>query len=268
VNRWGATQTLTATAGIYTFTLSGATANLVSDPDDYIIGSDPLIVIESETPNLPPTSTVLQLPPVTYTPAFTVTWEGQDSESGVWLYDIQVRVGENGTWMPWKSSTTATSAVFTGTDSKTYYFRSRATDRVGNREAWPTAPQTWTTVKLSGTLHLTVGPFFADENRNDIWDIPGTQTGEITLTGVSLRFLDDLGHDVVSPVVADTWEFTTTISLGEPYRLDMTAATTTTNYARTLSFTWPHGEEVYTESLGIVGLWPLRRIYMPLVMRQ
>jgi hypothetical protein len=268
VNRWGTIQTLTATAGVYTFTLSGATANLVSDPDDYFIGGDPLIVIESETPNLPPTSTVLQLPPVTYTPAFTVTWEGQDSESGVWLYDIQVRVGENGTWMPWKSSTTATSAVFTGTDSKTYYFRSRATDRVGNRETWPTAPQAWTTVKLLGTLHLTVGPFFADENRNDIWDIPGTQTGEIILTGVSLRFLDDLGHDVVSPVVADTWEFTTTISLGEPYRLDMTAATTTTNYARTLSFTWPLGEEVYTESLGMVGLWSLRRIYLPSVMRQ
>ncbi|MBN2393536.1 MAG: hypothetical protein JXR84_22575 [Anaerolineae bacterium] len=268
VNRWGATQTLMATASVYTFTLPGATADLVSDPDDYIIGGDPLIVIESETPNRPPTSTIRQLPPVTYTPAFTVAWEGQDSESGVWLYDIQVRVGENGTWTPWKSLTTATSAVFTCTDSNTYYFRSRAIDRVGNREEWPIAPQAWTAVKLSSTLHLTVGPFFADENRNDIWDIPGTQTGEVILTGVSLRFLSSLGRDVVSPVVAETWEFTTTVVAGETYRLKMTAATTTTDYARTLSFIWPLGEEVYAESLGTVGLWPLRRLYMPLVMRR
>jgi len=268
VNRWGATQTLTVTAGVYTFTLPGATANLVSDPDDYIIGGDPFIVIESETPNQPPTSTVLPLPPVTYTPAFTVSWEGQDNESGVWLYDVQVRVGADGAWESWKSLTTATSAVFTGTDGNTYYFRVRATDRVGNRAAWPAAPQAWTTIKLSSTLHLTVGPFFADDNRNNIWDIPGTQIGEMMLTGVSLRFLDSLGRDVVSPVIADTWEFTTTVWPGETYRLKMTAATTTTDYIRILSFNWPLSEEVYTEALGLVGLWPLQRVYMPLVMRR
>jgi hypothetical protein len=77
-----------------------------------------------------------------------------------------------------------------------------------------------------------------------------------------------LGRDVVSPVVADTWKFTTTILLRETYRLKMTAVTTTTGYARSLSFTWPPGEEVYTETLGMVGLWPLRRIYMPVVMRR
>ena len=268
VNRWGATQTLTATSGVYTFTLPGATANLISNPDDYIIGGDPLIVIESETVNQPPTSSVQQLPPVTFTPAFTVIWGGHDNESGIWFYDVQVRAGEDGAWVLWKSATTATSAVFTGTDGSTYYFRVRATDRVGNREAWPATPQTWTTIKLSSTLHLTVGPFFADENRNDIWDIPGTQIGELMLTGVSLRFLDSLGRDVVSPVIADTWEFTTTVFPGETYRLNMTAATTTTDYIRILSFNWPLSEEPYAESLGMVGLWPLRRLYMPVVMRR
>lgn len=268
VNRWGATRTLTAIAGNYTFTLPGATANLVSNPNDYIIGGDPLIVIESEAVNQPPTSTVLPLPPVTYTPAFTVTWEGRDNESGVWLYDVQVRIGEDGVWTLWKSSTTATSAVFTGTDRSTYYFRVRATDRVGNRAAWPTAPQAWTAVKLSSTLHLTVGPFFADDNRNNIWDVPGTQIGEMLLTGVSLRFVDSLGRDVVNPVIADTWEFTTTVFPGEVYRLKMTAATTTTDYIRILSFDWPLSEEVITESLGMVGLWPVSRLYMPVVMRR
>ncbi len=268
VNRWGATRTLTATAGVYTFTLPGATANLLSNPGDYIIGGDPLIVIESERANQPPTSTVRPLPAITHTAAFTVAWEGRDNESGVWLYDVQVRTGEDGAWVLWKSSTTATSAVFTGTDDSTYYFRVRATDRVGNREAWPITPQAWTTLKLSSRLHLTVGPFFADENRNDIWDVPGTQIGEIVLTGVSLRFLDSAGDDVVSPVIADTWEFTTTVWPGETYRLEMTAATTTTDYIRILSFNWPLSEEVINESLGMVGLWPLQRLYMPLVMRR
>jgi hypothetical protein len=268
VNRWGATQTLAATAGVYTFTLPGATANLVSNPNDYIIGGDPLIVIESETPNQPPTATVQPLPPLTYTPAFTVTWKGDDNEAGIWFYDVQVRVGEDGAWTLWKSATTATSAVFTGTDGNTYYFRVRATDRVGNRAAWPAAPQTWTTLNLSNTLHLTVGPFFADANRNGVWDLPGTLTGEDTLTGVSLRFVDSSGRNVVTPAIGDTWEFTTTVWPGETYRLNMTAATTATDYIRILAFTWPLRGEVMTESLGMVGLWPLQRVYMPLVMRR
>jgi len=99
VDRWGITRTVTATnvlTGtaeyyVYTATLPVATANLVSNPNDYIIGGDPLIVIESEAPSEPPTSTVHPLPGVTYSPTFTVTWEGRDNQSGVWLYDVQVR---------------------------------------------------------------------------------------------------------------------------------------------------------------------------------
>ncbi len=267
VNRWGTTRTLAAVAGNYTFTLSGATANLVSNPNDYIIGGDPLIVSESETANQPPTSTIRPLPPLIAIPAFTVTWEGRDNESGVWLYDVQVRTGADGAWVLWKSSTTATSAVFNGTDGNTYYFRVRATDRVGNRAAWPAIPQAWTKVKLANTLHLSVGPFFADDNRNGLWEVPGTQIGEMLLTNVALRFVDSLGRDVVNPVIADTWEFTTTVLPGETYRLKMTAAATT-DYMRSLSFTWPLRADVITESLGMVGLWPVERVYLPVVMRR
>lgn len=263
VNRWGVTRTLTSTDGAYTFTLPGATANLVSNPNDYIIGGDPLIVIETS-----PLATMQPLPAVTYTPAFTVTWGGQGNEPGVWLYDVQVRAGADGAWLLWKQATPATVSVFTGAHSHSYYFRTRATDSLGNRGDWPTAPQAWTALDLSSTLHLTVGPFFADENRNDIWDVPGTQIGEEILTGVSLRFLDSVGRDVVSPTVGDTWALTTTILAGESYRLKMTAVTTTSDYIRILPFTWPRGGEVYTESLGMLGLRPVTRIYMPLVMRR
>lgn len=208
------------------------------------------------------------LPAVTYTPAFTVTWGGQGNEVGAWLYDVQVRAGADGTWMLWKQATPATVSVFTGAHSHSYYFRTRATDSLGNRGEWPTAPQAWTTLDLSSTLHLTVGPFFADENRNDVWDTPTTGADEIALTGVSLHFVDEAGHDVVSPTVGTTWAFTTTIVAGETYRLQMTAVTATNDYIRILLFTWPRGGEVYSEDLGVLGLWPVRRIYMPLVMRR
>ncbi len=278
VDRWGVTRTVTATnvlTGtaeyyVYTATLPAATANLVSNPNDYIIGGDPLIVVETETPNEPPTSTVHLLPEVVYSPTFTVTWEGQDNQSGVWLYDVQVRDGAEGEWSDWWHSTSATSGQFSGQHGHTYHFRSRAMDCVGNRAPWPGMAQTHTTLNLSGTLHLRIGAFFADENRNGIWDrlITGTNgsllTEEITLTEVTLSFRDWAGYDVVSPTVCSAWEFTTTVYAGQTYQLWATSA----NHERILSFTWPRGGELYTRTYEALGLWPVMRTYLPLVLRR
>jgi hypothetical protein len=262
VDRWGVTETITATGEVYTFTLPGATANLVYDSNDYIIGGDPLIVIETETPNEPPTSTVHSLPEIIYSPTFTVTWEGGDNQSGVWLHDIQVRDGY-GEWNDWLHSTSAPSGQFTGQHDHTYYFRSRAMDRIGNRGVWPEEPQAHTTLNLSSTLHLSVGAFFADENRNDTRDISGTLTTEITLTQVSLRFLDASGYDIVTPAVGSAWEFTTTIHAGQTYQLSAVTA----DYARVVSLAWPRGGEVYLHTYEELGLWPVKRNYLPLVLR-
>ncbi|MDY6878570.1 MAG: hypothetical protein SWK90_20520, partial [Chloroflexota bacterium] len=265
VDRWGVTETTAATGDVYTFTLPGATANRpFPNQNDYIIGGDPLIVIETETPSEPPTSTVHSLPEVTYSPAFTVTWEGQDNQSGVWVYDVQVRDGDGGEWDYWQHSSPATSGQFTGQHDHTYYFRSRATDKVGNREVWPEDAQAYATLDLSSTLHLSIGTFFADENRDDIRDISGTLTTEITLTQVALRFLDEAGQDVVSPTVdSSSWAFTTTIYAGQTYQLRATSA----DHERILSLTWPRGGEVYVNTYLELGLWPVRRRYLPLVLR-
>ena len=263
VDRRGVTETITATGDVYTFTLPGATASLVSNPNDYIIGGDPLIVVETETPNEPPTSTIHPLPTVTYSPTFTVTWEGQDNQSGIWLYDLQVRDGITGTWTNWLTNTTVLSAIFTGQHGHTYYFRARATDRVGNREDWPEEPQAQTTLDLSSTFHLSVGAFFADENCNGEWDTPITATGEITLTQVVLHFQDEAGLDVVSPTVGGGWEFTATIYAGQTYRLWAESA----DHMRVLSFAWPRGGEVYTCTYEALGLWPIERGYLPLILR-
>jgi len=264
VDRWGITRVVTATGGTYTFTLPGATANLVSDPDDYFIGGDPLIVIESETPNQPPTSTVLPLPPVIYSPTFTVTWEGRDGQSGILFYDVQLRDGDGGEWVPFQESTALTASQVTGHHGHTYGFRSRATDRVGNREAWPEEPQAHTTLDLSSTLSLSVGAFFADENQNGVWDRPITETEEVTLIQVALRFRDQAGRDVVSPTVGSAWAFTTTVYAGQSYQLQAVSA----DYTRVISMAWPRGGEVYTRTYNSLGLWPRTWSYLPLILRQ
>jgi len=263
VNRWGITQTRTSTDGAYTFTLPGATANLVSNPDDYIIGGDPLIVIEAL-----PVATMRSLPAVTYTPAFTVAWGGQGDAPDVWRYDVEVRDDETGAWTLWQQATPLTAAVFSGAHGRTYEFRARAIDSLGNLGDWPPTPQARTTLYLASTLRFSAGPFFADENRGDR---EGTLTlilDEHILTGVSMHFVDSAGRNVVPPGVGNTWEFITMIRAGETYRLKLTATTPLTDYVRILPFTWPRGAEVYTVALGELGLWPVRRVYMPLVMRR
>jgi hypothetical protein len=222
------------------------------------------LVVESETPNEPPTSTVHPLPPVTYSPSFTVTWEGEDSQSGIWLYDVQVRDGADGEWVHWQHSIASTFGQFSGQHGHSYYFRSRATDRVGNRGDWPEGYQAHTTLDLASTLHVSVGAYFADENRNGVWDKPIAETGEITLTGVTARFMDQDGQDVVAPAVdSASWEFDAIVYAGQTYQLWATTA----DHMRVVSFMWPRGGAVYTYTSEALGLWRVTRAYLPLIAR-
>jgi hypothetical protein len=80
-----------------------------------------------------PTSNVLELPHYTRTTAFNVSWNGTDTDSGIAYYTIDSSTdGVN--WTSWIPKTTDNSSVFTGENNKTYYFRSRAVDNVGNEE--------------------------------------------------------------------------------------------------------------------------------------
>jgi len=266
VDRWGSTSVVSAVGGVYTFTLPGATANLVDDPDDpddsddpndYIIGGDPLIVIEAETLNELPTSTLHALPEIVYSTTFTVTWEGWDSESGVWAYDVQVRDGESGEWEDWLLMEPATSGQFTGEDGRTYYFRCRAVDGVGHRESWPAQPQAHTTVDLTKTLYFSVTTFFADDDQNGVF----SSTSEITLTQVTLRLLDASGQDVIAPTVGNA--FTATVEAGQLYTILIESG----DYMRVLAFSCPYGGPACVESYSELGLWPVTRVYLPLAAR-
>jgi hypothetical protein len=75
--------------------------------------------------------------------SFVVTWSGTDALSGIASYDVQYRVGSDGTWTPWLSATSDTSAVFGPSApviivrGKTYFFQVRAADNAGNVEIYP-----------------------------------------------------------------------------------------------------------------------------------
>jgi uncharacterized repeat protein (TIGR01451 family) len=85
-----------------------------------------------------PSSQVDVLETVQTVPEFPVSWIGMDSGNVLTGYDLQVRDGDaEASWINWLTDTTATSAIFSGQDSHTYTFRSRARDVSGHLEAWP-----------------------------------------------------------------------------------------------------------------------------------
>lgn len=217
VDRWGVTQTISATNGVYTLSLPLATANLVSDTHDYIVGGDPLILVETDV--VSPTSALAALPTVTKGSAVTLTWTATDTAAGVWYTEIQTGSSPTGTWTTFAGldqTQGATRTVYYGEHDVTYYFRARARDRVGNWEPWPAGLEVSTTVDSDTELRWYVGTFFNDSNRNGVWDrgLTGTFKPEITLTQVSMRLVDEAWHDVVTPVVSNSWRFTATLLPG------------------------------------------------------
>jgi len=211
VDRWGVTQTITATDGVYTLTLPGATANRVDDPEDYFIGGEPYLVIEADT--TPPTATVHHLPTTTYSYTIPVSWEGADDAAGIWGFDVQVREGDSPVWGDWlhlAETQGITSVLYTGDrHGETYCFRARAWDRAGNHGDWPADAQACTTLDLRREVHFVLEAVFGDGNSDGVWD-----AGEEVLTA-TLRLVDANGVDVVIPTVGSSWEFTAVLPAGD-----------------------------------------------------
>ena len=272
VDRWGVTQTINAVTGTYTLTLPTATANLLSDPYDYIVGGDPLILIETDT--ISPTSALAPLPAVTQGTAITLTWTASDTGSGIWYSQIQSATSSAGPWTTFASlgqTQGTTQTVFSGEHDVTYYFRSRVRDRVGNWEPYPSSAEVSTTVDADTELLWRVDALFNDSNRNGVWDSIGTGSlrTEISLTQVSMRFAGEGSH-IITSVISNSWLFTETVLPGI--------------YTFTAEWKDPDGRDwEYDESLSLDGtidplhapgsstigllLW-LYDIYLPLVLSQ
>lgn len=96
----------------------------------------------------PPTSSVNPLAAIEPSPTFTVSWSGSDP-NGPGIASYSVFVSDNGgTFTPWLTNTTQTSATFTGQAGHGYGFYSVATDQLGIRQPAPIGAQSTTTVLL------------------------------------------------------------------------------------------------------------------------
>jgi hypothetical protein len=147
----GVTATMAASGGFYNFNLPAAqNFSWHNPPDECLVASPPLIVIEADTQ--PPTSMLGALPLTMTQSAIPLTWSGSDAQSGVWNYDVQVRQ-DSGAWADWLSWNPSTSAVYSGQPGHHYDFRTRARDRAGNEQGWASANIVGVTIEPATGLH-------------------------------------------------------------------------------------------------------------------
>lgn len=106
------------------------TAHIYFDVNEAIVTPTWVNILDK----LAPKSKMEPLPAKTTDTAITLSWKGNDGESGVEKYDIYY--SENGgTYQPFATNARSTSMVFPGKPNATYSFYSIATDSVGHREA-------------------------------------------------------------------------------------------------------------------------------------
>jgi spore germination protein YaaH len=85
-----------------------------------------------------PVTGVVTLPQRQRDEGFRVVWTSYD-DSSIRAYDVQVSI-DGGGWDSWLAGTNATSAIYLGSNGRTYAFRVRASDVHGNVSAWKSLP--------------------------------------------------------------------------------------------------------------------------------
>ncbi len=160
VNKRGVTQTLTATHQSYTLPLDAATSNTYHPEGLYMIGGDPLLLIQSDPHT--PTSKLHPIPVGVYTNSITLTWDITETLSGYWYTEIQRSPTFTGPWELAASHEQTTGVTqttltlpYTPGVHQPWYFRARARNRVGNWEAWPKIAESHNDFELTRTVVLT-----------------------------------------------------------------------------------------------------------------
>ena len=207
VDQAGVTTTLAAANGVFTVTLSPATAKTAVD-GGYLMGGPPLLIIQRDL--ITPTSELLPLPSHVYTHTVTLEWQASDDASGYWYEEIQQAPSPDGPWTriaAWRETRGVTQTEIVVPDSGTWYFRARARDNVGNWESWPSSAEVWTTAVLTRTVHLSVTAYL-DANRNEQWD-----QAEIPLPDAQL-FWNAPNGNLIGQGTGSTWQLTETVNIG------------------------------------------------------
>jgi uncharacterized repeat protein (TIGR01451 family) len=113
-------------------------------------GGSTLVAYNITDDGRPPVATVEPLPAVITQTTFTVTLSGSDPDC-IRSFDVQVRDGFSGEWMPWLVDVVKETYPFTGVDGHTYFFRARARDLAGNQSGYTdnSLGDAYTTVSLT-----------------------------------------------------------------------------------------------------------------------
>ena len=133
------TQTSATFSGVY-----GNTYAFYSIATDNVGNVQPTPSAAQATTYLasPPTSAVNPLPTSTTSPTFVVSWSGSPGPGATSIASYRIFVSaDGGSFQPFLTGTTQTSAAFTGQVGHTYSFYSVATNNVGLVQPTPTAPQ-------------------------------------------------------------------------------------------------------------------------------
>jgi hypothetical protein len=213
-----------------------------------------------------PTSRVADLPAVTATPDFTVSWSGSDDASGIGSYNVFVS-DNDGPFTPWQTATTDTSATYHGMAGHTYAFRSEALDQVGHIQPTPAGAQAATRVVAPPTSSINPLPAItATASFTVTWSgSPGAGAHSIAAYDV---FVSSDGGPF-SPLLTGTAQTSApfTGAFGHSYgfysvatddlgtrQATPTAAQATTTVQDITAPTWPAGSQLQATAVQATGL--------------
>ena len=131
---------------------------------------------------------------------FSVKWAGFIEEGEVAGFNVQFKDGVGGTWQNWLADTTESEGAFLGVGGRTYYFRVRARDDLGNWGNWSAERYTEVPVddrspliKYEGEWHF-INSEEAYMGTLHHSDSPGALTS-FRLTGTEVAWISTQGPD-------------------------------------------------------------------------
>jgi hypothetical protein len=96
-----------------------------------------------------PKSTMVRLPALMDKTQLALNWDATDASGEVVAFDVQVKVGEAGSWGDWLVNVNHKTAIYQGQDGMRYAFRCRARDAAGNVEDFPDAEMVSLAIDIS-----------------------------------------------------------------------------------------------------------------------
>jgi hypothetical protein len=191
------TGTVSAQGGVFKVPLAPATNNnnfdcftpRGCDPNDFIMGGNPVILVEA-APNVPPVA-FDPLPSAGVVP-FAVSWHPTRALPASATYDVQYKdltaTPGDGGWQDWLNGTSQTTAQFGGETAlaldHTYGFRVRAKDAAGKPvEEYPAVPLASTLIVGGGTWPPP--PVEVDSKIEIVWPHDNAPVTKATQANVS-----------------------------------------------------------------------------------